>query len=116
MTRKKKPVTKKAPLDAYAFLQKSLVALRELYPGDVTKPGVVLSSISEREFYASFLRYENDGSKVVVANGRGETLDDAIIHMLTNWTNGVRTASSLKREVRNAVPFIKYPGAEKYKV
>ncbi len=89
--------TKKKPIELSTgeLISNITSALTELYPFDVTKPGLVLSHIDKNKgYYASIVRYETHG-KVVMSAAYGETLDEAVQSLVSQWKSGVKNATTV---------------------
>lgn len=92
----KKKVSKK--FDVGEAIKTCLRGIAELYPRDTLSPGLVLAWLDkEKLFYASFARYDEEKTKIVIANAKGATLDEAIRNLVTAWRKGTCDARRMMR-------------------
>lgn len=87
-----------------ALLEDALKAISELYPSDTMAPGVVLAWLpSTREFYASFVRYQQGFIQIekdVLASAKSKDFLDVIPALVKNWHDGTTAARRLARIAR----------------
>lgn len=69
------PCFKKIMLE---LIQKLTDAITSRYPYDGTKPGLVLSRLNGKKYYASIVRYQS-GTKMVICSAIDERMDTALL-------------------------------------
>lgn len=104
-TTKKKQTRRKATpkRKIEAPLPMVLKAIAELYPGDASAPGLVLSFLPSKLFYASICRYEQamGQGKKVICSYQATTPEGAIAGCAEAWLNGTQNARRLRRAIPN---------------
>lgn len=89
-----------APKSKAPLLETFLKSLVELYPFDRLTPGLVTSFIPETsKFYASVVRYENAGEKVVLCKTIADTLEEAETNVIAMWKNRATATALLRKNI-----------------
>lgn len=106
-----KAPAKRAQPEAKSVLPMLLKSLTELYPRDLTMPGVVLAYLpAEKCFYGSVVRYEKDMAqgKVVLFSTKKPTSEEVVIELGSLlFRDQFANANALRRLVSKAMPVLR---------
>ena len=92
-----------AEKDTLCFTLKSIA---ELYPRDLSCPGMVLAYLPEQSlYYASLVRYKGGKGegKQVLFSAKEETLEGVIVEVVSGWVKNTAATQTLQKRARERI-------------